>query len=182
MVMNNCLTSKTNAFVSAMQLARSTAITFRDDVGVGALDCRLDEGDDDAADGTCNNADEFGEGLVVYRDIDNDGFADPNVEDIDGDGVLDAGEDLNGNGVLDVEIIKRVRFNCPASMNETTDGVGGNDSIDNSTVFIYEPNGAATPRATIEVCDDRDSSDYVGRRILLSATGRPTTETTFPCP
>jgi type IV fimbrial biogenesis protein FimT len=180
MVMNNCLTTKTNSFVSALQLARSTAITVRDDVTVGALSCRLDENGDDTADGTCDTADEFGQGVVVYRDIDGDGLADTTVEDANGDGVLDAGEDLNGNGILDLEIIKRVGFNCAATMNETTDG--GNDTINNSTALVYGPNGSATPRGTIDVCDNRASADYSGRRVSLSATGRPTTNSTFTCP
>lgn len=174
MVMNNCLTTKTNLFIGALQLARSTAITFRDDVTVGALPCSLSGGT------ACDTSDEFGVGLVVFRDIDGDGLADTNVEDTNGDGVLDAGEDLNGNGILDLEIIRQIRFNCAATMNETVDLV--NDTIDNSTAVVYEPNGAANPLVTIDVCDTRASAAYSGRRITLSATGRPHTESAFTCP
>lgn len=180
MVLNNCLTTKTNSFIGAMQLARSMAITIRDDITVGAIACHLDANDDDAADGTCDNADEFGAGIVVFRDIDDDGLADTLVEDTNGNGVLDVGEDVNANGVLDLEIIKQVTFGCVATMNETVDG--GNDTTNNSTAMVYEPNGAATPRATIDVCDRRNSADYNGRRISLSATGRPSTDATFTCP
>ena len=173
MVLNNCLTTKANGFVSAMQLARSTAITFRDNVSVGALDCRLDADDDDAADGVCDNANEFGQGLVVYRDIDGDGLADPAVdEDINDNGILDPGEDLNANEVIDAEVIKRVRFSCAATMNETSD----------SEVLVYGPNGGATPLGTIDICDTRAPGTYNGRRITLSTTGRPTTDPTFTCP
>ena len=91
MVLNNCLTAKTNQLVSAMQLARSTAVTFRDEVTVGSISCQLDEDNNNAADGSCATADrqddEFGEGVVVYRDLDGDGFADLEAdEDADGDG------------------------------------------------------------------------------------------------
>lgn len=181
MVLNNCLTTKTNTLVGSMQLARSSAVTFSDNVSVGALACRLDEDDDGVADGTCDNADEFGEGIVVYRDLDADGLADLTGEDANGNGVLDPGEDLNGNDILEeTEIIKRVRFNCAATMNETT--LAGVDTTNNSEVTVYEPSGRATPRLTVEVCDDRDSADYFGRRVTLSATGRPTTESDFTCP
>jgi len=183
MVMNNCLTSKTNSFVGAMQLARSTAVTFREDVAVGALSCRLDEDGDGAADGTCDTSDEFGEGIVVYRDVDGNGLANPAVnEDSNGNGVLDTGEDLNGNGILDNfnEIVRRLRFNCAATMNETVEV--GIDAIDNSTALVYGPNGSATPRATINVCDARTAGTYTGRQVTLSATGRPTTDSTFTCP
>lgn len=185
MVLNNCLTSKTNSFVSAMQLARSSAVTFREDVTVGALTCRLDTNDDDAAEGNCATApfpgNEFGAGVVVYRDLDADGFADTaSVEDPNGNGTLEAGEDLNNNGIIDLEIIRRISFTCDATMNETTDG--GNDTTNNSTAFVYGPNGSANPRATLDVCDSRPSSEYSGRRITLSATGRPTTDPTFTCP
>lgn len=180
MVMNNCLTTKTNGFVSAMQLARSSAITYRENVLVGSITCRLDEDNNGAGDGTCSTSDEFGEGLVVYRDLDGDGFADTLVEDLNGNGTLDVGEDLNANGRLDEEILRRFSFTCPATMNETT--LGTIDTVANSTAFTYEPNGAADPRATIDVCDSRDSSAYTGRRITLSATGRPTTDASFTCP
>ncbi|HJP34603.1 MAG TPA: GspH/FimT family pseudopilin [Gammaproteobacteria bacterium] len=181
MVLNNCLTSKTNAFVSAMQLARSTAVTIREDVTVGSLDCRLDANDDGAADGVCDAANEFGVGLVVFRDIDADGLADDLVEDIDGDGVLDVGEDLNANNLLDVEIVKQIRFNCAATMDETVDGA--NDVINNSTALVYSPNGSATPLGTINVCDTRTAGTYNGRQITLSTTGRPTTDPAFTlCP
>ncbi len=180
MVLNNCLTSKANSFVGALQLARSTAITFREDVSVGSLTCRIDETNNGSANGTCDNADDFGEGVVVYRDIDADGLADELVEDVNGNGALDPGEDLNGNGILDTEILKRVQFTCAATMDETTET--GVDTINNSTVLVYGPNGSATPRATINICDRRDGADYSGRRISLSATGRPLTNTTFTCP
>jgi type IV fimbrial biogenesis protein FimT len=172
MVLNNCLTAKTNSFVSAMQLARSSAITFRENVSVGSITCRLDENNDGAGDGTCANADDFGEGIVVFRDLDGDGFADTLVEDINGNGALDVGEDLNANNILDQEIIRRFSFNCAATMDETA----------NSTAFVYSPNGGADPLATINVCDSRDSSTYTGRQMSLSATGRPTTDSSFTCP
>lgn len=174
MVLNNCLTTKTNGFVSAMQLARSSAVTFRDNVTVGALPCSLSGG------AACDTTNEFGTGLIVFRDIDADGVADTDVEDADGDGVLGVGEDLNGNGILDLEIIKQVRFNCAATMNETVDL--GDDTINNSTALVYSPTGIATPRGTIHVCDTRAGEPGIGRRVTLSATGRPTTDSTFTCP
>jgi type IV fimbrial biogenesis protein FimT len=176
MVLNNCLTTKANGLVSALQLARSSAITFHDDVTVGALPCSVSGG------AACSTTNEFGSGVVVFRDIDGDNLADAAIEDADGDGVLDAGEDLNGNGILDREIIKMVRFDsCAATMDETT---GGDDTIADSTALVYASNGAATPRGTINICDTRDNTTYDARRITLSATGRPTTEipTSNPCP
>lgn len=183
MVMNNCLTTKTNAIVGAMQLARSTAITLRDNVSVGALACRMDENNDGSADGSCNNSDEYGNGIVVYRDIDDDGFADTAVEDANGDGVLNVGEDLNGNGILDNELIKVVRFGCAATIDETTDsGTGGSDSTANSTQITYTLKGNTLTLGTFDVCDNRDSSEYKGRRVSLSRTGRPATDSDFTCP
>ena len=164
MVMNNCLTTKTNGLVSAMQLARSSAVTFGASVTVGALPCSLSGG------GACATTNEFGTGVVVFRDIDNDGLADADVEDADGDGALGVGEDINGNGILDIEIIKHVTFNCAATMNEAA----------NSTALVYSPTGTAAPLGTIDVCDTRTSE--TGRRITLSATGRPNTNPTFTCP
>lgn len=180
MVLNNCLTSKANSLVGALQLARSTAITFREDVSVGSISCRIDETNNGSGNGTCDSSDDFGEGVVVFRDIDDDGLADEIVEDLNGNGALDPGEDINGNGILDIEILKRIRFTCDATMDETTEA--GVDTTNNSTVLVYSQNGGATPRATINICDSRDSSDYSGRRISLSATGRPITNNTFTCP
>ena len=173
MVLNNCLTTKANGLVSALQLARSSAITFRGDVTVGGLPCSLSGG------GACSTSDEFGAGVIVYRDIDDDGLANVNVEDTNGDGVLAVGEDFNGNGVLDIEIIKRVDFSCLATMDETT---FGDDNTNNSTAIVYAPNGSSTPRGTIQVCDSRESSTYFGRRITISATGRPSIDSTIRCP
>jgi len=174
MVLNNCLTTKTNALVSAVQLARSSAITLRDDVSLAALTCSMDADDDDAADGTCASDDEFGEGVVVFRDLDDDGLADPALtEDSNGDGILSAGEDLNGNGRLDVELIKVVRFGCNATLDEIAD----------VTEIIYSPQGSSSVNARFEVCDARDSSKYDGREVSLSFTGRPSTDSYFQgCP
>ncbi|MFT4563859.1 MAG: prepilin-type N-terminal cleavage/methylation domain-containing protein [Gammaproteobacteria bacterium] len=172
LVMNNCLTTKNNAMVSAMQLARSTAITVRDDVSVGAMDCRMDENNDGTADGACTASDEYGSGVVVFRDVDGDGFADPLIEDLDGDGILDVGEDINGNGRLDKELIKLVRFGCAATIDETG----------NQTAITYSLKGSASDAATIHVCDNRDSSTYDGRELALSLTGRPKTDSHFTCP
>lgn len=176
---NNCLTTKANSMVSALQLARSSAITLHADVTAGGL-CRMDANNDGIADGACSNTNEFGGGIVVFRDLDGDGLADTLIEDINANGVLDVGEDLNGNGILDAEIIRTATFACAATIDETTDG--GSDVTANSTAFIYASNGAALPRGTFNICDDRDSADYSGRRISLSATGRPSTNSTFTCP
>ena len=173
MVLNNCLTTKTNSFVSAMQLARSSAVTFGANVTVGALPCSLSGG------AGCATANEFGTGLVVFRDIDNDGLADTDVEDANGNGVLDVGEDLNLNGILDVEIIKQVRFNCDATMNEVAFGA---DLVNDSTALVYSPTGTAAPLGTIDVCDTRAPAVGIGRQITLRATGRPQTNSSFTCP
>ena len=172
MVLNNCLTTKANTLVSAMQLARSTAVTFRDDVLVGAAACRIDTTDNDAPNGACNNADDFGDGVVVYRDIDGDGLADETLEDLNGDGLLQPGEDINGNGVLDNEIIRRVDFTCDASIDETT----------NQTAVTYTANGSAENAITLNICDTRAAGTYNGRQVTLVATGRPHTNSTFNCP
>ncbi|MGR8950653.1 MAG: GspH/FimT family pseudopilin [Gammaproteobacteria bacterium] len=172
MAFNNCLTTKANAMVSAMQLARSSAITLRDDVSVGSLTCHYDQNSDGSADGTCTSGDEFGEGVIVFRDIDGNGLADPNVEDTDGDGVLDVGEDVNGNGVLDTEVVRISRFGCAATVDETSD----------STMITYTLKGFAETEATLNICDERASSDYEGRQISLSFTGRPATDGNFTCP
>ncbi len=174
MVKNNCLTSKTNAIIGALQIARSSAITLHADVTAAAL-CRMDVNDDDLADGACSNTNEFGGGIIIFRDQDGDGLADNNVaEDINNNGVLDTGEDSNGNGVLDTspELIKTLSFTCPATVDETA----------NRNSFIYASNGAALPQGTFNVCDDRVSTEYTGRQISLSVTGRPTTNSTFTCP
>jgi type IV fimbrial biogenesis protein FimT len=171
MVLNNCLTTKTNGFISAMQLARSSAVTFRAPVTVGALPCSLSGG------GACDITDEFGTGIVVFLDVDADGVADTDVEDANGDGVLNPGEDFNGNGRLDIEIIKQVRFNCAATMDEVALGI---DAVVNSTALVYSPTGSATPLGTINICDTRTGE--TGRQVTLSATGRPTTNSTFVCP
>ncbi len=173
MVLNNCLTTKTNSFVSAMQLARSSAITYGANVTVGALPCSLSGG------AACDTTNEFGTGLVVFRDIDNDGLADTDIEDANSNGILDVGEDVNLNNILDFEIIKQVRFNCGATMNEVAFGT---DTVNNSTALVYSPTGTAAPLGTIDVCDTRAPAAGIGRRISLSATGRPTTNSSFTCP
>ena len=181
MVMNNCLTTKTNALVSALQLARSMAITVREEVSIGAVACRMDENNDGSADGTCTSGDDFGEGIVVYRDLDGDGLADTLIEDLNGNGILDVGEDTNANGVLDMEVIRIVRFGCAATIDETVDG--GNDTTADTTQFIYTLKGYAAVRGTFNVCDNRDTGTYVGRQISLSSTGRPATDSAFTgCP
>jgi prepilin-type N-terminal cleavage/methylation domain-containing protein len=172
LVMNNCLTAKNNGMVSAMQLARSTAITVRDNVSVGAMDCRMDEDNDGTADGACTASDEFGSGVVVFRDIDGDGFADTLIEDLNGDGVLNVGEDINGNNRLDKELIRLVRFSCAATV----------DEAGNQTAITYSLKGSASGTATINVCDNRDSSTYDGRQLALSLTGRPKTDSHYTCP
>ena len=119
-------------------------------------------------------------GIVVYRDVDGDGLADTLIEDANSNGTLDVGEDINGNDRLDVELIKISRFDCAATLNETTDGA--NDTTDNSTQITYTLKGSALQRGTLNVCDNRPSSEYKGRRISLSATGRPATDADFSCP
>lgn len=172
MVKNNCLTTKTNGLISAIQLARSTAITARTDILFSPM-CTLDS---DAS--TCTDANnEFGDGIVVFRDIDGSGFPNTTVdEDVNGNGTLDAGEDLNLNGTLDndlTEIIRANDFGCAATINETS----------NNLVLTYSLNGSASPLGTFDICDDRNSSEYTGRQVTLTTTGRAATDSNYTsCP
>ena len=173
MIKNNCLTNKTNAIVGAMQLARSTAITEREDVRVVPR-CLMDDDNNGAADETCDNTNEFGDGVVVFIDLDADGFADTDIfiEDVNENGVLDTGEDKNDNGRIDFELLYSTEFTCAATVNDRF----------NAQTFTYTIDGTGSPVAELEVCDDRDSSDYQGRLITMSRTGRTTTDPTHVCP
>ncbi len=168
MVQNNCLTSKANAMVGAMQLARSSAITFHDDIIVAGL-CKIDSNNDDIDDGVCASTDEFGGGMVIFRDFDGDGRADTSLlldEDVNGNRQLDPGEDTNGNGILDTEeIIRMVNFTCPATIDETSNRVS----------FTYASNGSILPIVSFDICDERACTNGNGRRVTVSATGRPAT-------
>lgn len=173
MVKNNCLTNKTNAFVGAMQLARSKAITERADVLVTAR-CNLDEDNDGNGDEACDSANEFGDGVAVFIDLDADGFADTDIyiEDTNQNGVLDSGEDLNGNNRIDFELVYNVEFTCPATINDRFDAV----------TYTYTIDGTGSPIGEMEVCDDRANTEYEGRLITLSRTGRTTTASNHTCP
>ena len=74
--------------------------------------------------------------------------------------------------VLDTEIIRISPLSCAATMDETGD----------NTVITYSLKGFADIAATFNVCDERSSSDYSGRQIALSLTGRPATDGNFTCP
>lgn len=172
MVKNNCLTTKTNGVISAIQLARSAAISARQDISF-APTCTLDA----TAAACTDTSDEFGSGVIVFRDINSDGFPDSVVdEDTNSNGALDAGEDLNLNGVLDTdltEIVRSTPFSCAATVNETG----------NNLVLTYNLNGSVSPLGTFDICDDRDGTKYTGRQITLTTTGRASTDTSYTsCP
>ncbi|MEM7467461.1 MAG: GspH/FimT family pseudopilin [Pseudomonadota bacterium] len=172
MVKNNCLTAKTNGVITAIQLARSTAITRRTDIAF-APTCTLD-----ATAAACTDAtNEFGDGVIVYQDFNGDGFPDSTVdEDLNSNGTLDPGEDINLNGVLDTdltEIVRASEFGCAATVNETGDNI----------VLIYDQTGSISPIGTFDVCDDRDGTTYSGRQISMTTTGRAATDSEYNgCP
>lgn len=172
MVKNNCLTAKTNGLITAIQLARSTAITRRTDIAIAAP-CTLDA----TAAACTDTADEFGAGVIVFRDFNSDGFPDTVVdEDLNTNGALDPGEDLNLNGVLDTnltEVVRSSEFGCAATINETG----------NNVVLTYDQTGVVSPIGTFDVCDDRDGSQYEGRQVSMTTTGRATTDNEYnSCP
>ena len=171
MVKNNCLTTKANAIVTAMQLARSTAVTVRDEVSVAAS-CTQDG---NAASCTDSN-DEFGDGVLVFRDINGNGFPNTSVsEDANSNGTLDPGEDLNGDGVLNSasEVLRIIEFTCAATIDETSDVL----------VFSYGTDGAADQSVSMNICDDRNAGEYLGRQLTVGTTGRPGVDSKFQfCP
>lgn len=174
MTKNNCLTSKTNAIVGGMQAARATAISKQQDV-IFSAHCHVDEAND-GADGVCDAADEFGPGALIFTDIDGDSIGDLNVEDLNGNGSIDSGEDINGNGKLDFEVVRLLELSCPATVDDTND-------FEQVTFFADGTTSLAVGTDWLfNVCDDRDSSDYQGRRISLSPVGRVTTNSNFTCP
>ena len=167
MTKNNCLTNKTNSLISAFQIARSTAITERNDI-ILAAKCMSDTEDNNGvADGSCATGDEYGPGVVVFRDIDGDNLADSEANDVNGDGDIDE---------EDFEIIRVIDFTCAATIDETA----------NRTSFTYQADGTTTLAAGttgfFNICDDRASSEYTGRRITVNAIGRPHAEADFTCP
>ena len=174
MVKNNCLTSKTNAIVGGIQVARATAISKQREI-IFSAHCHVDEAND-GADGVCASSDEFGPGALIFEDIDGDSIGDLNVEDLNGDGDLDAGEDTNGNGKLDYEVIRLLEFSCDATANDVDDREQVSFLADGTTSL---PVGADWE---IDICDDRDSSSYNGRRITVSPVGRVTTDGDYTCP
>ena len=167
MTKNNCLTNKTNALISAFQIARSTAITERTDI-ILAAKCMSDTEDNNGvADGSCAAGDEYGSGVVVFRDIDGDNLADSEANDVNGDGNINE---------ADFEIIRAIDFTCAATIDETA----------NRLSFTYQADGTTTLAAGatgfFNICDDRDSSEYTGRRVTVNAIGRPHAEADFTCP
>ena len=174
MTKNNCLTSKTNSIVGGMQAARATAISKQQDV-IFSAHCHVDEAND-GADGVCASGDEFGPGALIFTDIDGDTIGDLNVEDLNGNGTLDAGEDTNGNGKLDFEVVRLLELSCPATVDDTNDM---------EQVTFFSDGTTSLPVGTdweLDVCDDRASSEYQGRRIALSPVGRVTSTSNFTCP
>lgn len=167
MTKNNCLTNKTNSLISAFQIGRSTAITERNDIIVAAKCMSDTEDNNGVADGSCAAGDEYGSGVVVFRDIDGDNLADSEANDVNGDGSVDDG---------DIEIIRIIDFTCAATIDETA----------NRTSITYQADGTTTlavgATGFFNICDDRASSDYTGRRITVSAIGRPHAEADFTCP
>jgi type IV fimbrial biogenesis protein FimT len=159
MVKNNCMTTSANSIVSTFQLARSEAIKRGTSVTLTASNA----GD---------NTNEWGTGWSITIN-----------EDRNGNGGLDAGEDFDGDGVLDATaLLRQVALTCTqTTIDETIDAITNpSDNIDNDSTFIYQSTGAVDDPGTFNICDDRTGEN--GRQITISATGRPSTNSTFACP
>ena len=129
--------------------------------------CETDDDNNGVADSSCASGNEFGAGVVVFRDIDGDNLADAATTDTNGDGTVDE---------FDFEVIRVIDFTCAATIDETA----------GRTSFTYQANGTTTlgagATAFLNICDDRNSSEYTGRRVTVNAIGRPHAEADFTCP
>lgn len=135
---NNRLTTVTNNFVAAANLARSEAIKR----GRNATVCV--SSNSMSANPTCTGGNDWALGWLVWIDI-------------DGDGILDNGEELRVYDALD-----------GTRMTFTSNG---------PSAFRYDATGAVDTQLNIQACDDRPSE--TGRRIWVTATGRLETERAF---
>lgn len=132
-IQNNRITTQLNDFVSSLQLARSEAVKRAQPVSLCISS--------DSA--SCTGAN-WGQGWIVFLDIDGDGALDVG----DGDSVLNIGVQLSGNNTLtgSANVASSIRFNT-RGFSPVTNGI-------------------------LIVCDERGNSNAKG--ILLSTTGRIT--------
>lgn len=94
--------------------------------------------------------------------------------DADGGGDKDGGE----------EVLRTMTPTCGTGLLTITE-IGGapasnpNDSTANDTIFIYNSEGFIDSAGTFNICDDRTGE--TGREIVISITGRPSTDSGFTC-
>jgi prepilin-type N-terminal cleavage/methylation domain-containing protein len=147
MVRNNCMTTKANSLVGSLQIGRSEAVKRRANINITASNP-----------GVATN--EWGNGWIVWQDINNDG-------------------DFNTNQAeIDAEVIREIQLACTPTI---VDAVANDGSAATITEYTYLPTGFINNNAgRFSICDDRVGE--TGRQVSLSTTGRPSTNNTFICP
>jgi type IV fimbrial biogenesis protein FimT len=139
LVKNNRMTTQINGLAVSLNLARSEAVKR----GVSVTVCKRNSAGND-----CNNAGNWQDGWIVFVDDDMD--ADHAEAGVDGDGSVDAGE----------QILRVV----PALSGGNTLAFGKNRITFDSRGFSSGYNG------TFSLCDDRGASHAAG--LVASNSGR----------
>ena len=156
-LLNNQRTAAVNEFVSAINFARSEAVTKRRTVAV--VRCNEYETQGNLANLTCNGlqGDGYEDGWIVFLDANSNGLLQStDAIDIDGDGTATRGEAV-------------LRGRARIKSSDTTTLRGNN----NVARFIrFNPNGLPTNNTvgTWILCDSRGFSE--GRAMVLDAGGR----------
>ena len=156
-ILNNQRTAVVNEFVSAVNFARSEAVTRRRTVSIVRCDEYATQRNLDNL--TCNGlqGDGYEDGWIVFLDANSNGLLqNTDAIDVDGDGVATRGES-----------VLRGRF--PLKSSDTTTLRGNN----NVARFIrFSPNGLPVNNTvgTWILCDSRGFSE--GRAMILDAGGR----------
>jgi len=184
-IRNARMTSAANDVMAALHYARSEAIKRRSAVTVctsaNPLDADPDCDDTDALTGWVVFVDNNGNGErddTSFDDVDGDGTQDPPDEALDGNGVLDPGEDTDGDGNLDV-----AEATIPAEQILTQHAplpgtITARGSVDPLRITYLDTGFAqAAAAGQLVLCDARGnvlSSGGVSaaRGITIAATGR----------
>ena len=99
MIQNNRLTTEANHFIGDLNYARLEAIKSNDEIVITALNP--------------SSSDEFGEGWVIWRDLDDDGTRDAGEE-------IRFGQALKGTTTLDsLDDITEIKFKGNGGLNAT---------------------------------------------------------------
>jgi len=184
-IRNSRITAAANDIMATLHYARSEAIKRRAAVSVCSSTNALDADPDCAASPMLTgwvvfvDANQNGErDDTSFDDVDGDGSQDPVDEDLNGDGLLDAGEDTDGDGNLDVAEATIPAELILAQHAPLLDTITARST--SATLRItYLETGFALSTATTQLvlCDARGNVPSAGelsaaRGLTVAATGR----------